>query len=641
MKKFEMIFLMSFLFSISLLAQKKIELSLNTLGRKYEGIGALSAGASSRLLIDYKEPYRSQILDYLFKPQFGASLQHFKVEIGGDVNSTSGTEPSHARTEKELLNPKEEYFNRGYEWWLMKEAKKRNPNIVFDILEWGAPGWIGNGKFYSDDNIQYIISFIKGAKKYHDLDISYIGIWNERMYNTEYIKRLRNLLDSEGLNSVKIVAADLQEKKYIWSIGQDLLLDKELRNAVNVVGDHYIENRTDNTSPEYLQKMNIPLWNSEGGPWRGDWEGFKKLAVLYNQSYVKAKITKIITWSLITSYYDNLAIPNSGLMKANTPWSGFYDVQPAIWAVAHTTQFIKPGWRYIDSGCQLLDKGSIVSLVSPNMKDMSLVVETMDAPNNQKIQVEIDETIDIDSLFCWKSVLGKDAFKQDKIIRVKNNSFIFEFEPNSIYSFTTTKGQKKGEYNIPKSKAFPLPYMNDFEKEKEGSSPLFFSDQGGAFEVVTKKDGKGKCLRQVITRPCIEWEGDVLNQTIIGDTIWENYDVSVDVYFNEPYSSSFLLSRLTETYRSHKNADAYRLELNSSGHWKLYAKDKILKSGWISVKLNTWYKLAISVKNSDIVGLIDGKELCRVKDETYKNGMVGLGSSFHLVDFDNIQIVEK
>src|SRR5512135_1314288 len=65
------------------------------LGRTFEGIGALSAGASSRLLIDYPEPYRSQILDFLFSPNVGAAFHHLKVEIGGDVNSTDGTEPSH------------------------------------------------------------------------------------------------------------------------------------------------------------------------------------------------------------------------------------------------------------------------------------------------------------------------------------------------------------------------------------------------------------------------------------------------------------------------------------------------------------------------------------------------------------------
>lgn len=67
-------------------------------GRLFEGIGAVSAGASSRLLVDYPEPYRTQILDYLFKPHYGASLQHLKVEIGADVNSTDGSEPSHMRT---------------------------------------------------------------------------------------------------------------------------------------------------------------------------------------------------------------------------------------------------------------------------------------------------------------------------------------------------------------------------------------------------------------------------------------------------------------------------------------------------------------------------------------------------------------
>ena len=98
---------------------------------------------SGRLLIDYPEPARSEILDFLFKPNYGAALHHLKVEIGGDVNSTDGTEPSYARTREEFNHPKPEYFNRGYEWWLMREAKKRNPRIYIDILQWGAPGWIG------------------------------------------------------------------------------------------------------------------------------------------------------------------------------------------------------------------------------------------------------------------------------------------------------------------------------------------------------------------------------------------------------------------------------------------------------------------------------------------------------------------
>lgn len=76
---------------------------------RFDGHGALSAGAASRLLIDYSEPYRSQILDFLYKPQFGANLHVCKVEIGGDTASTDGTEPSHMHTRADLN------CSRGYE----------------------------------------------------------------------------------------------------------------------------------------------------------------------------------------------------------------------------------------------------------------------------------------------------------------------------------------------------------------------------------------------------------------------------------------------------------------------------------------------------------------------------------------------
>jgi galactosylceramidase len=118
-----------------------------------EKAGALSAGASTRLLFDYPEPYRSEVLDFLFKPKFGANLHHLKVEIGGDINSTWGSEPSHAASPEEFEHPRREFFQRGYEWWLMEEAKKRNPRIILESLQWGAPGWIGDGNFCSKDKV--------------------------------------------------------------------------------------------------------------------------------------------------------------------------------------------------------------------------------------------------------------------------------------------------------------------------------------------------------------------------------------------------------------------------------------------------------------------------------------------------------
>ena len=70
--------------------------------------GALSAGASSRLLYDYEDNIRSDILDYLFLPNYGASMHVLKVEIGGDGQSTDGTESSHQHNKNDLS------FSRGF-----------------------------------------------------------------------------------------------------------------------------------------------------------------------------------------------------------------------------------------------------------------------------------------------------------------------------------------------------------------------------------------------------------------------------------------------------------------------------------------------------------------------------------------------
>src|ERR1700722_4586661 len=64
-------------------------------GLTFGGIGAISGGGgNSRLLTDYPAAQQQQILDYLFKPDYGASLQILKGEIGGDTNSTDGSESS-------------------------------------------------------------------------------------------------------------------------------------------------------------------------------------------------------------------------------------------------------------------------------------------------------------------------------------------------------------------------------------------------------------------------------------------------------------------------------------------------------------------------------------------------------------------
>ena len=90
-------------------------------GHRFDGVGGVSGGGGgTRLLLDYDEPARSEILDYLFKPGYGASLQVLKVEIGCDGDTTQGAEQTHMRTPDDESPTR---FDRGYENWLMVSTK--------------------------------------------------------------------------------------------------------------------------------------------------------------------------------------------------------------------------------------------------------------------------------------------------------------------------------------------------------------------------------------------------------------------------------------------------------------------------------------------------------------------------------------
>ena len=92
-------------------------------------------------------------------------------------------------------------------------------------------------KFYTQDNADFIVGFIQGAKKYHGVEIDFCGIWNETMLDVPWIKLLRKTLDRHGLSRVRIVAAD--QNTDIWNIVDPLNRDAELNKAVHAVGVHY------------------------------------------------------------------------------------------------------------------------------------------------------------------------------------------------------------------------------------------------------------------------------------------------------------------------------------------------------------------------------------------------------------------
>ena len=132
------------------------------------------------LLRDYPSPQREQILDYLFKPNFGANLHILKVEIGGDAQSTDGSESSH------MHDPWTTDYSRGYEWFLMQQSKMRNPAISLYGLPWAFPKFVscnpgtldnctGNPYDRPEQTAAYVTSFVQGAKSVYGYTIDYIG----------------------------------------------------------------------------------------------------------------------------------------------------------------------------------------------------------------------------------------------------------------------------------------------------------------------------------------------------------------------------------------------------------------------------------------------------------------------------------
>jgi Glycosyl hydrolase family 59/Domain of Unknown Function (DUF1080) len=640
---------LTLLCSVPLSAQT-IRLDASSPGRTFDGLGALSAGASSRLLVDYPEPQRSQILDYLFKPNYGAGLQHLKVEIGADVNSTDGSEPSHMRSATD------HDYTRGYEWWLMHEARKRNPDIILDTLAWGAPGWIGNGKYYSHDMAEYVADFLEGAKK-QGLNVQYTGVWNERKPDFEWVKDLRAVLDEHHLQT-KIVCCDMYPSTADpYEVAYAMGKDPQLSKAVDVIGVHYPHSIKTGLTPNSVIQSGRTIWSSEdqpnpgGGPFVArEWNfGGRIMARRYNENYIKGRMTKTEIWSPITSYYDNLAAPNSGLMYANTPWSGHYDVQSTIWVTAHTTQFAQPGWKYMDDACGFLpnDGGSYVSLQAPSSNghaEWSVVLETINSKAPQHLTLRVGQGLATTRVHIWETNSIK-TFEKVADLPLKNGSLEYAFEPDAIYSITTTTGQAKGTALPPPPAPFPFPYRDDFEKTPHAGAAKYLADQDGAFEAQPCVERGGQCLTQVITRKPIPWRPIPYPFTLAGDSDWKDYRVGVDMLLPEA-GNVMLMGRIDSADifldKESSYASGYIFELSSDGNWRLLSTrfkmpSKVLATGTYS-SVGKWHHGELKFQGSQITMLLDGKQIGTVDNTDHTHGMIAIGSDWKRAQFDNLSI---
>ena len=137
-------------------------------------------------------------------------------------------------------------------------------------------------------------------------------------------------------------------------------------------------------------------------------------------------------------------------------------------------------------------------------------------------------------------------------------------DAQSVYSLTTTTGQRKGGASPPPPASFPLQYKEDFAGYAIGSTPKYWSDFAGVFEVVKRSDGKGHALRQVIDKKGIEWRPNPFPVSFCGDLNWDDYTISADALIEQSGFVS-LFGRVSSEDK------LYWLKVADSGDWELLA----------------------------------------------------------------------
>ena len=648
-------------------------------GKRFDGIGAVNGGgATSVLLKDYPEPQRSQIMDMVYKPMFGASVSAILVEVPGDGNSTQGSMPSHSHYRGDAN------FLRGFIWWVMREAQRRNPQLALDATAWSAPAWVGN--FWSQDMVDYYIAWLQGLREVHGLELDALGCHNEKGWSGDFAKMLRKAMNEHGFANVKLHGFGNwgQSKMDFVRAMQE---DKELADALDAVCAHtYSEIPLSAEQRAAIEALGKPIWNSEDHVYLKGFNCLISIVKCFNENYIVSGATRVINWYDIAGVYPLEPYScDPAMVLAREPWSGNYEVREALWGYAHYGQFSTVGWQYIDQGCRKLDGGgSMITMRNPATDDYSIIIETKEAKGAQSVEVLLPKSLSRKPLCVWRSN-AQEQFVRQQDISQKGGRIQFTLEPNTVYSLSTTTGQQKGSFaNIPASAPFPLPYYDDFEQYAQpaqwGYLPHYLADIIGAFEIspLPNRGGVGGgaslCLRQVVAEHTLSWAPEWHHYTILGDSAWRDYEVSADVYLN-PGDEAGVMGRLCDVGSGYGIwAKGYYLKINDQGKVTLILtrgeldqkeligdkeqQEAILarkdveiggeytlaeaclgkeelrvkseelrvkneKSAGASIALQ-WHNLKLRFEGDQITGYVDGVEVVKATSDHYRKGMAGL-----------------
>ncbi len=334
--------------------------------RRYRGAGMVSGNNSSRLLLDYRQEHPKEyweILEHIFGDR-GVGVTHLKLEMGSDINSSSGTEPGVKRSALEAAD-----VTRGAGYRLAADAKKVNPDLTLDMLWWSEPAWVAAAEDVYDARYRWYRETLEAAYREYGLMFDYVSAsQNEREIDFAWIKYLARRMKEErngpyDYGKVKIVASDEDNQ---WRIADAMLADQELRDAVDVVGTHYTSFASEaakRLSEEYgkeiwMSEASAPMCFSRGrhpktgrGIEMAGINGVLDIASRIIGMISQGNMTLYEYQPVVSAYYDGVSYCEKQLIAANEPWSGKYSLESGYYMALHFSQFIRKGWHFLPEAC--------------------------------------------------------------------------------------------------------------------------------------------------------------------------------------------------------------------------------------------------------------------------------------------------
>lgn len=429
-----------------------------------EGYGAAAADYTSRIY-HLPEAQRTALLNYLFNTETGLGLNIIRLRIwddGTDGDSIPSIHPD--RDTWQYVDAQGQPLDQ-YQVWLVREAKKRNPDIKVIALPWSPPGWMKtNGTYHEggalrEDMYQefsdMLANYCLNYKELFDIDIYAVSIQNEakniesygsctytgaqmQTFLNEYLKPT---FAAKGVTS-KIMASDAScyndfESTYYdnhtaTEPGMTLFQDAASAANLDIASGHAYAWEAGITHTPILQAQ-LPVWQTEVCNANNNFNDTMEKSMTYARSLhnymANAQAQAWLYWRLAntTGAGEVLAKLTGGGNETPTA----FEESKLGYVIGNYSRFIKPGFVRVQSESTA---EVLMSAYKNKDTDDAVIVLTNNTDTPQNVTVHL-HGFTTGALTPYRTAETENLAKQPDVA-VENGAFPVVLPAKSVTTYT-------------------------------------------------------------------------------------------------------------------------------------------------------------------------------------------------------------